>query len=126
MMDLSVIIPSRSEMFLKKTIDDILEHSEAQTEVIAVLDGQWAEPPIPDHPRVKLIYNPQSIGQIAACNEAARLSNAKYVAKSDAHCAFDQGFDTKLLNEMQDDVTMVPTMKNLHAFDWICPNGHRR
>ena len=126
MMDLSVIIPARSEIFLKKTIDDILEHSEAQTEVIAVLDGQWAEPPVPDHPRVKLIYHPQSIGQRAACNEAARLSTAKYVCKVDAHCAFDQGFDVKLLADMQDDVTMVPVMKNLHTFDWICPNGHRR
>jgi hypothetical protein len=31
-----------------------------------------------------------------------------------------------MLADMQDDVTMVPTMKNLHIFDWLCKNGHRR
>jgi glycosyltransferase involved in cell wall biosynthesis len=35
MCDLSIVIPSRNEMFLKRTIDDILEHSEANTEIIA-------------------------------------------------------------------------------------------
>jgi glycosyltransferase involved in cell wall biosynthesis len=126
MATLSVLIPARNELFLSRTIEDILQHAEGDTEVIAVLDGEWAEPPVPDHPRVKLIYHPQSIGQRAACNEAARLATGKYVAKTDAHCAFDQGFDVKLLADMQDDWTMVPVMKNLHCFDWLCPNGHRR
>ena len=30
-------------MFLKRTIEDILKHREADTEVIAVLDGEWAD-----------------------------------------------------------------------------------
>jgi hypothetical protein len=28
--------------------------------------------------------------------------------------------------DMQDNWTCVPTMRNLHAFDWICDAGHRR
>lgn len=123
---LSVLIPSRHEIFLRQTIEDILTHIEADTEIICILDGQWAEPQIPDHPRVTLVYHPQSIGQRAACNEAARLSSAKYVMKVDAHCAFDQGFDAKMLTDMQDDYTMAPTMRNLHAFNWVCPEGHQR
>lgn len=127
MPDLSILIPSRNEVFLRRTIEDILEHSGANTEVIAVLDGAWADPPIPDHDRVTLIYHPESIGQRAATNEAAKLSNAKYVMKVDAHCSFDQGFDVKMMDAMQDDWTMVPVMKNLHAFDWVCKKcGDRR
>lgn len=113
-------------MFLQRTIADILEHIEADTEIIAVLDGGWAAPSIPDHERVTLIYHSESIGQRAATNEAAKLSEAKYLMKCDAHCAFDQGFDRKMLALMQDDITMLPVMRNLHAFDWVCPDGHRR
>lgn len=126
MRELSIIIPSRNEMFLARTIEDILANSEADTEIIAVLDGAWANPPVPDNDRVTLIYHSESIGQRAATNEGARLSTAKYVMKVDAHCAFDKGFDRKMIEEMHDDWTMVPIMKNLHAFDWVCENGHRR
>jgi len=123
---LSLLIPARNEMFLRRTIEDILEHAEGDTEIVAILDGAWADPPIQDHPRVTLVYHPESIGQRAACNEAARISRARYVMKVDAHCAFDQGFDVKLLADMQDDITIVPTMKNLHVFDHVCEDcGHR-
>lgn len=124
--DLSIIIPSRNEMMLSRTIDDILDKSRGNTEVIAVLDGAWADPPVKDHERVTLIHNSVAVGQRAACNQAASLSRAKYIAKCDAHCGFDEGFDVKLMEDMQDDWTIVPVMRNLHAFDWVCENGHRR
>lgn len=120
MMDLSILIPSRNELFLSRTIQDILERREADTEIIAVLDGAWAEPPIPQHERVNVIYVPESIGQRASCNMAAKLASGKYLMKVDAHCAFDQGFDRIMLQDMQDDATMVPIMRNLWAFDWKC------
>jgi hypothetical protein len=113
-------------MFLARTIEDILENIEGKTEIIAVLDGAWADPPIKDRERVNLIYHPISIGQRAATNEAARISQAKYVMKCDAHCSFDQGFDVKMLNAMQPTWTMVPTMYNLHAFDWVCQKCDKR
>ena len=120
MTDLSILIPARNEIFLFNTIEDILKNLRGDTEIIAVLDGQWAEPGIPMNDRVNIIYHSESIGQRAATNEAARLSQAKYIMKVDAHCAFDEGFDVKLMEDMQDDLTMVPLMKNLHAFDWVC------
>jgi glycosyltransferase involved in cell wall biosynthesis len=114
-------------MFLGKTIENILENIEGNTEIIVVLDGYKPEPPLTmADPRVLLIYNSVSVGQRAATNQAARLSKAKYVMKCDAHCSFDKGFDVKMMQEMHDDWTMVPLMKNLHAFDWVCPDGHRR
>jgi len=121
--DLSILIPARNEMFLARTIEDILANIEADTEVIAVLDGKWADPPIPQNDRVNVIYLPESIGQRAATNLACKLSKAKYVMKCDAHCSFDKGFDTKMIDafkEAGDNVTMVPIMRNLWAFDWKC------
>jgi glycosyltransferase involved in cell wall biosynthesis len=121
--ELSILIPARNEMFLARTIEDILKNREAETEVIAVLDGAWANPPIPQNDRVNLIYVPESVGQRAATNLACRLSKAKYVMKIDAHCSFDKGFDRKMLEafkETGDNATMVPTMRNLWAFSWNC------
>lgn len=123
---LSVIIPSRNEMFLKNTIDDILAHRGEDTEVIAICDGQWPVEPIPDHPRVTLVYHSKSIGQRAATNEGVRLSTAKFIMKADAHCSFASGFDKQLTDDCKYHQTMVPRMYNLHAFDWVCDNGHRR
>jgi glycosyltransferase involved in cell wall biosynthesis len=120
---LSVLIPSRNEMFLKNTIEDILKNIEADTEIIVTLDGAWADPPILQHERVNVIYVPEAIGQRAATNIAAKFSRAIYVAKVDAHCGFDKGFDRKMIEFMQkhgDDVTAVPIMRNLWAFDWKC------
>jgi glycosyltransferase involved in cell wall biosynthesis len=122
-MELSILIPSRNEMFLAKTIENILENIEADTEIIAVLDGAWADPPVPQHPRVNIIYVPDAIGQRRATNLAAKLAQGKYIMKVDAHCSFDKGFDRKLIDgfkETGDDVTVVPIMKNLWAFDWKC------
>lgn len=122
--DISILIPARNEMFLNKTIEDILSNIEADTEIIVVLDGEWMD--IPQHERVTVIYNPVALGQRAATNQACKLSQAKYIIKTDAHCAFDKGFDRKLMENMQDNWTIVPTMRNLHVFDWVCKNGHRR
>ena len=121
--DLAICIPARNEMFLKQTIDDILKNKEAKTEIIAVLDGQWAEPAVPQHPDVNIIYVPEAIGQRAATNLGFRLSKATYFCKLDAHCSFDKGFDRKMIEFMEkmgDDVTAVPIMRNLWAFDWKC------
>jgi len=126
MTDLSIIIPARNEMFLAKTIENILVNIKADTEIIAILDGKWADPPVPDNDKVKLIYYPVSIGQRAATNVGARMSRSKYIMKCDAHCSFGEGFDKILLEDIQDNWTIVPKMYNLHAFDWVCPEGHRR
>ncbi len=128
-MELSILIPANREMFLARTVQDILEHMEADTEILIGLDGVWADPVIPDHPRVKIFHVSETIGQRAMTNQLARLSKARYVAKVDAHCAFDQGFDRKMIeffNKVGRDIVAVPVMRNLHAFDWVCKNGHRR
>lgn len=127
MKDLSILIPSRNEMFLARTILDLIEHIEADTEIIALLDGQWADPIITQHERVNVIYVPVAVGQRAGTNLACKLAQGKYVMKIDAHCAFDQGFDRKMLEffeKVGDDVTGVPIMRNLWAFEWACYHNY--
>lgn len=127
--DLSILIPARNEEFLTQTIEDLLKNIEADTEIIVALDGYDKVPPLPDNERVNTIVLQESIGQRASTNLACKLSQAKYVMKVDAHCSFDKGFDRKMLEafEKVDDlpaqagnVTMVPVMRNLWAFDWKC------
>ena len=118
--ELSILIPSRNEQFVAKTVENIIENKKGNTEILIGLDENWADPGIPDHPDVTIIKYPESIGQRGITNQLCKLSKAKYVMKSDAHCAFDEGFDVKLMADMEDDMTMIPALYNLHAFDWKC------
>lgn len=128
--DLSILIPARNEEFLGKTIENILENIEGNTEVIAVLDGYDKEIPIiPEATNVRIIKNETPKGQRMATNQACRLSDAKYVMKLDAHCAMDKGFDIKMIKAFDKtdlNCVIIPIMRNLHAFDWVCKNGHTR
>lgn len=124
MAKLSILIPSRCEEWLPQTIENILNNIEEDTEIIVGFDGVWPEQPIDDNPRVRTYYSPEALGQRGMQNQLARLSTAKYVAKTDAHCAFDKGFDRKLIEALDghDDWTIAPAMKNLHVFNWVCSN----
>lgn len=104
------------------TVQDVLAKSDESTEVIAVCDGYWPNPPLVHHPRLQVVHFGESVGQRAATNYGAHLSRAKYVMKLDAHCSVDEGFDRKLLAKMEPDMTMIPAMHRLHIFDWHC-NG---
>ena len=126
---ISVLIPSRNEEFLSRTIEDILKNTDDTTEIIAVLDGEWANPGLPDNSRLTVIYLPESVGQRAATNLACKLSRAKYIIKCDAHVSFDKGLDRKMLEAFEksgDNTLMAPVMKNLHCFNLVCPDGHSR
>ena len=119
----SVIITARNEFLLGRTIKSVLESAEGEIEVIVVLDGYWPEP-IRDDPRIVLIHHTIPRGQRVSINEAARIAKGKYVMKLDAHCIVDKGFDVKLTADCEYDWTVIPRMYNLHAFDWVCPDGH--
>jgi glycosyltransferase involved in cell wall biosynthesis len=128
--DLSVLIPARNEMFLARTVQDILEHKRANTEIIVGLDGEWpVGEGIQNHPDVTILRTGVSVGQRAVTNQCCRLSSAKYVMKLDAHCSVSEGFDVEMLRafeEVGDLVTMVPTMRNLWVFDWQCGKCGKR
>ncbi len=128
---LSVVIPARNERWLARTVQDVLGHAKAETEVIVVCDNSWPDPPLQDHPRLTVVHYSEPIGQRAAVNQAVRLSRAKYVMKLDGHSAVDDGFDVKLMAPYEDgrlrwDCTTIPRMYNLHVYDWQCQNCQGR
>lgn len=120
--NLSVIIPSRNEMFLQRTVDDVLKNRRGDTEVIVIADENWPAPPgLKNHPDVTMLnWSRTSIGQRAGINQAARVSKAKYIMKLDAHCRVDEGFDVKLIADCEYEDVIVPRLYNLHGFDWKC------
>ncbi len=126
MIRLSVLIPARNEQFLAHTVRDLLRNIRADTEILVALDGAPALEPLPEDSRVRVLEFSESIGQRAATNALARIAHGEYVMKVDAHCAFDEGFDAKLLADAEPQNTYVPIMKNLHVFDLVCARGHRR
>lgn len=122
MAELSIIVPGRKEEWLARTVADVLAHAEADTEVVAVIDGETAGEPCAPHPRLRVEVLPESIGQRAATNHGMRLSSADYVMKLDAHCAVAPGFDRVLLDAIRgrDTWTLIPQQRNLWVFSWKC------
>lgn len=128
-MELSILIPSRNEEWLAETLTDLFTNIRGNTEVIVVIDGEQYPKELPNDDRLTIIRHNVSRGQRAATNDAAKIAKGRYIMKVDAHCAFDEGFDVKLIQgfkDLGDDITQVPVMRNLHVFDWVCPAGHRR
>lgn len=124
---LSIIIPSRGEIFLIRTIQDILEKAKGDIEIIAVLDGEWPveqsrehwhTPQIIEDKRVTYLYNGTSLGMRASIRDAVSLSTGKYILKCDGHVMFDEGFDVKLLETIEDDWIVIPRRKRLDAEKW--------
>ena len=116
---LSVIIPARNEIYLEKTLLNVLENARGDIEILTVLDGYKPDPEIKiDDNRLKFIYNETSIGQRQAINQAARQASGNYMMKLDAHCAVDEGFDVKLIADCQPDWTVIPRMYNLDITTW--------
>lgn len=115
---ISVIIPSRNEQYLQRTIDDLLEKAEGEIEVIAILDGYWPDPPIKEDSRVKLIHRSESLGMRNAINSGAAIANGEYIMKCDAHCCFDKGFDTKLTADCEPNWVVVPRRYSMNKKKW--------
>lgn len=144
----SIIIPSRGEIFLSKTIQDILLKAKGDIEIIAVLDGEWPEeqkrkhwstPAIIQDKRVNYLHNSVSLGMREAINRGVSISQGEYILKVDGHCMFDEGFDVKLkadvstyermvlesyapglydVSNIKDNWIVIPRRKRLDAERW--------
>jgi len=120
--DVSVIIPSRNEIFLQKTVEDVLSKSKGNIEVIIILDGYWPDPPLPKDLRLKIIHFNYPKGMRNAINSGAAIARGKYLMKCDAHCMFDVGFDVKLSSNCKDNWVVTPRRLRLDAEKW-CIQG---
>jgi glycosyltransferase involved in cell wall biosynthesis len=119
---ISVIIPSRNEIFLKKTILDVLANATGDIEIFPVLDGY--EPPaeeIVEDPRVTYLRIPLGDGDSHkrhAINRAVDICKGEYIMALDAHCMMAKGFDEQLIKDHQPDWIQVPRRNRLDAEHW--------
>jgi len=122
---ISVIIPSRNEPYLEKTIQDILKKAKGEIEVIAVLDGYWekAENIVNDKRVIYLHYSTPK-GMRNGINNAVEIAKGEFILKCDAHVMFAPGFDTQLVADHQPYWVVVPRRFALDPVKWeIIPNS---
>lgn len=119
---LSILIPSRNEPYLQKTVEDILEHSEADTDIYVGYDGYQELANVTKlSPKVHYVYSTQVMGQRAMTNmlagNARLFSQADYLMKIDAHCSFSQGFDRIMLEDVGNDLLNID-LRELDVEKW--------
>ncbi len=124
MSKVSIIIPSRNEKHLAKTVEDIFAKAAGEIEVIAVLDGptEYAIPA--PKPNLKLITKPHPEGMRAALNSAVAQATGKYLMKCDAHCMFAPEFDETLKTDCNHDWVVTARRYALDPDRWtIIPDS---
>jgi glycosyltransferase involved in cell wall biosynthesis len=118
---LSVIIPSRVDQYLQKTIDDLLGKARGDIEVIVILDGYWPNPFLNDDPRVKVVHQGEvhnNLGMRAGINVGVALAEGDFILKADEHTMWSEGYDVQLAAACRDDWVMIPRRKRLDADAW--------
>lgn len=114
----SIVIPSRNEQFLPRTIEEIFAKARGEFEVIAVLDGYWPEPQLENRPNLVIVHRGQPQGMRPCINDGVAVASGKYVMKLDAHCALDEGFDVKLQADCDKDWVVIPRRYSLDPDNW--------
>lgn len=128
---LSIIIPSRTEPYLSRTVQDVFDNARGEIEVVVHLDGYWPEDwkTITDkYPNLHTVHSGESVGMRAGINKAvasAKSRGAKYVMKLDAHCGLGEGFDEILKADIDDDWVVVPRRKRLDPTTWTLTDTHK-
>ena len=118
MTNLSIIIPSRNDLYLSKTVDDIFVKATGDIEVIVVLDGKTTYPLPSPHPKLQYIEKPKPRGMRSAINDASIIAKGKYLLKADSHCMFAEGFDEVLIKDCDDDWVVVPRRHTFSPRSW--------
>lgn len=132
MAKVSVLIPSRNESYLARTVSDVLSKS-SDTECVVVLEDhgkpsitptpdEWAKVQTEHGPRLTTIYHHDAKGMRPSLNEAAASAisrGAKYLLKLDAHCKLEDGWDVVLKSECDKDWVVVPRRDRLDPVNWM-------
>lgn len=111
---LSIIIPSRSEKYLNRTILDIQAKATTDIEIIVILEEN-------DEERlkgVKYIYNPKALGMKYAINQGVKIATGEYLMKIDGHCIVSPGFDAQLIKDHQPNWIQIPRRYKLNEASW--------
>lgn len=118
-MILSVVIPSYRDPLLYKTIDSLIQNSGLgdQLEIIAVLDGYWADK-IYNDKRVKYVHLGKNRGMRRAINAGVNVSRGTFIMRVDEHQMFGQNYDLILTQSCQDNWIVTPRRYFLDPVKW--------
>ena len=114
---LSIIIPSYKDPLLNKTINSILTNACTDIEVIAVLDGYWADNIIEDK-RVKYIHLGNNRGMRGAINAGVDIAKGDYIMRTDEHCMFGERFGDILIKDCQSNYIITAKRYFLDPVKW--------
>lgn len=114
---LSVCIPNRNSPFTAKTIQDVLDKSKGDIEVIVNVDESWENTLVEDK-RVTYIHPSSPIGLRAAINACVTLAKGEFIMKADDHTMFSEGFDEILKADAEDKTVFIPRRYALDAENW--------
>ncbi len=121
----SIVIPSRNERFLVKTVNDILSKHDDNIEIIVVQEGYW-EHNLPADKRIKQIHHGEPCGMRQSINEAVAISSGEFILKIDGHCMVSDHLVDQLISDWQDDADIViPRRKRLEPESWTITDTHK-
>jgi len=126
-MKLSILIPSKNEPYLQKTIEDLKSKITDDTEILVGLDG-YSEELISESDfsvPVGIVKTEKTIGQRKMTNILANSARGDYLMKIDAHVSFSKGFDTALLSEIDNKTILAPLLLVLDPITWAV-NGKKQ
>ena len=115
----SIIIPSRNERYLSKTVDDVFAKATGEIEVIVVLDGLTSFPLPEERKNLWFIHKASPEGLRPAIKDASYMANGKYLLKLDSHCMVSQGFDEVLKKDCEDNWVVVSRYYALDPEAWV-------
>lgn len=119
----SIVIPSRNEKFLVKTVNDLLSKNK-NIEIIVVLEGYW-EHELPNDPRVIQIHHGQPLGMRKSINDAVAIARGEYILKIDGHCMVAENMCETLAADCADNEVIIPRRKRLDAVNWCLKDTHK-
>lgn len=114
---LSVVIPNYNSPYASKTIQDILDKSKGDIEVIVNVEEKWPIP-LSEDARVHYIHGSKPIGMRAGINKAVAMSKGEFIMKCDDHVMFGEGFDEILKSDIEDNWVVIPRRYALNPDEW--------
>lgn len=119
----SIIVLSRNEKYLNKTLHDIEEKSDGPIEFVVVLDGPPVKPvTMTLKSDLTIIEHPEPLGRRPSTDEAVEVANGEYLFHVDAHVICEkQGWDTIFKTESKrhnDRCMIIPSLDKLDAENW--------
>jgi len=112
----SIIVLSRNEKYLQKTVDDLFNKATGDFEVVVILDEN--DQPLKPRTGLRVYKKVGKPGLRSAINQAVELAKGKYIMKTDAHCMYGEGFDKILTADCDDNWVVIPRRYSLIPETW--------